>query len=38
MADNCDLVIAVYGGIGGGTKQTKDYALKKEIRVQIIDY
>ena len=36
MVDNSSLVIAVYGGLGGGTKQTIDYAIKNGVDVDII--
>lgn len=38
MVDNSSLVIAVYAGMGGGTKQTIDYAQKQNIKVWVIEY
>lgn len=37
MVDKCDLLIAVYDGSRGGTKQTVDYALETGKRVLRID-
>ena len=37
MVDASSHLIAVYGGIGGGTRYTMDYALKKGLDVIIID-
>ena len=36
MVDNSDLIIAVFNGNSGGTKQTNDYAKSKNIEIIII--
>ena len=36
MVDNSSLMIALYGGIPGGTKSTIDYARKKGLEIVII--
>ena len=37
MVDNSSFVIAVFSGEEGGTKYTIDYAVKKGLRVKILD-
>lgn len=37
IVDNCDLLIAVYNGTSGGTKNTIDYAKTKHKRIVTID-
>ncbi len=37
MVDNSDLIIAVFNGNSGGTKQTIDYAKSKNINIKIIE-
>lgn len=37
LVDNCDMIIAIYDGQPGGSKNTLDYAFKKGKRVIIIN-
>lgn len=37
MVDNSNLIIAVFNGNSGGTKQTIDYAKSKNINIKIIE-
>jgi len=37
MVDNSSLLIALYDGLGGGTKFTIDYAIKKGLRIVQIE-